>query len=232
MTMSKIIYLDAGHGGTDAGAVSGSRYEKNDNLNMAKAVKALLVKQGQAVIMTREDDTFVSLAGRTQKANEADADIFVSLHRNSFTNAAANGAEVWVYTSAGAVDVGAATEVLERLAEVGVQSNRGVKKGNYHVLRESGMPSMLVELGFISNAIDNQLLDTRFDAYAEAIARGICAALGVAYITGGTAQAEVLYRVQVGAFGVKANAEAFLAKVREMGLDAFLVTQDTAKKEE
>jgi len=231
--MNKTIYLDAGHGGTDAGAVNGYHYEKNDNLNMAKAVKNLLVKQGHTVIMTREDDIFVSLADRTKKANAAGADIFVSIHRNSFTNITANGTEIWVYTTAGAVDVGAATEVLERLAAVGIQCNRGVKKGNYHVLRESNMTSMLIELGFISNTIDNQLLATYFDAYAEAMAQGICAALGVEYSTGNnTNEAEdFIYRVQVGAFGVKANAEAFLAKVREMGLEAFLVAQDTAKAE-
>ena len=68
---------------------------------------------------------------------------------------------------------------------------------------------MLVELGFISNTRDNELFDKNFDAYAEAIAKGICMALGVVCKTGSAeTQANVLYRVQVGAFGVKSNAEA------------------------
>ena len=90
------------------------------------------------------------------------------------------------------------------------------------------MPAMLVELGFIKNAKDNELFDTKFDAYALAIAKGICAAVGEPYKEAGTAQPDILYRVQVGAFGVKANADAFLGTVRGMGLEAFLVSVDKA----
>lgn len=224
-SMSKIVVLDAGHGGTDPGAVNGSRYESKDVLKLAKAIRPLLTAQGLHVVMTREEDAYTSLTARTTMANNAKADLFVSLHRNSFTGAGANGVEIWVYTTAGNADVKAATEVLKRIMAVGAQSDRGIKKGNYHVLRESHMTSMLVELGFISNALDNQLFDKHFDAYAEAVAKGICAALGVEYSGPGT-----LYRVQVGAFRVKENAEAFLETVRQMGLDAFLVT-DTEKSE-
>ena len=226
--MSKTIVLDPGHGGIDPGAVNGTRKESNDALKLGQAVQKLLAAQGQAVIMTRTADTNTTLAQRTNQANAAKADLFVSLHRNSFTNSTANGVEIWVYTTAGAVEVGAATEVLERLVAVGVQSNRGVKKGNYHVCRETAMPAMLVELGFIKNAKDNELFDTKFDAYALAIAKGICAAVGEPYKEAGTAQPDILYRVQVGAFGVKANADAFLGTVRGMGLEAFLVSVDKA----
>lgn len=230
--MSKVIVLDAGHGGSDPGATNGSRYESNDTLKLAQAVQKLLTAQGLTVAMTRTSDTYVSLASRTSAANKAGADLFVSLHRNSYSNATANGTEIWVYTTAGAVDEAAAGAVLEQLAAVGIQSNRGVKKGNYHVLRESNMTSMLVELGFISNTDDNQLFDRHFDAYALAIAKGICSALGIAYQTGATtAQSDILYRVQVGAFTVKSNADAFLKTVKQMGLEAFLVQVDTAKPE-
>jgi len=230
--MSKVIVLDAGHGGTDPGATSGSRYESNDTLMLAQAARKLLIAQGLTVIMTRTSDTYVSLASRTSMANKAGADLFVSLHRNSYSNTTANGTEIWVYTTAGALDEAAAGVVLEQLAAVGIQSNRGIKKGNYHVLRESNMTSMLVELGFISNTADNQLFDRNFDAYAQAIAKGICNALGIAYQTGGaTTQSDVLYRVQVGAFTVKSNADAFLKTVKQMGLEAFLVQVETAKPE-
>ena len=228
--MSKTIYIDAGHGGTDAGAVNGSRYESVDNLKIALAVKSLLVAQGHTVLMARENDIHVSLATRTTQANNAKADIFVSLHRNSFTNSAANGVEIWIYTTAGAVDTGMATEVLERIVKVGVQSNRGIKKGNYHVCRESKMPSMLVELGFISNAKDNELFDKYLNDYALAIAQGICAGLGETWKDTDNKE-KPTYRVQVGAFSIKSNAEAFLQVVRDMGLDAFLVVPETAKIE-
>lgn len=228
--MPKKIVLDAGHGGTDPGAVNGSRHESDDVLKLAKAVKDHLLAQGQTVVMTRSDDVYVSLTARTDKANLEKADLFVSLHRNSFSGSSANGVEIWVYTTAGAVDTGASTEVLEQLVSVGVQNNRGIKKGNYHVLRESNMPSMLVELGFISNPLDNQLFDQHFDAYALAIAKGICAALGEAYSDAEEASkvdSGGLYRVQVGAFRVRENAQAFLEQVRQLGLEAFLVSPES-----
>lgn len=231
--MSKTIVLDAGHGGTDGGAVNGSRYEKDDNFRLTMAVSSKLSEQGQKVILTRTSDTAVSLAERTRMANAAGADLFVSLHRNSFVTTVPNGVEIWVYTTAGAVDVGAAAEVLEQLAVVGVQNNRGVKKGNYHVLRESKMTSMPIELGFISNAQDNALFDSHFDAYATAITRGVLAALGEPYKEPGKqeeAPAQGLYRVQVGAFKVRAGAESFLQTVRGMGLQAFLVEPAEAKE--
>jgi len=230
--MSKIIILDAGHGGTDPGATNGSLYESNHTLKLSQAVQKLLIAQELTVLMTRTGDTYVSLANRVAAANKAGADLFVSLHRNSHSNAAANGVEIWIYSTAGAIDEAAAGAVLEQLSAVGIQSNRGIKKGNYHVLRESNMTSMLVELGFISNIIDNQLFDKHFDAYAEAIAKGVCSAMGVVYQTDNTAtQSDVLYRVQVGAFRIKQNADAFLETVKQMGLDAFLVQVDTAKPE-
>ena len=226
MYNAKIIVLDAGHGGTDAGAVNGTRYEKNDNLKLALAVQKQLALWGQTVLMTRTDDTFHSLVSRTDKANAAEADLFVSLHRNSVATATANGVEIWVYTTAGSGVQGMAAAVLERIAAVGIQSNRGVKMGNYHVLRESNMPAMLVELGFLSNTADNRLFDLYFDEYALAIAQGICDALGIQIGEAEPVPPEALYRVQVGAFASRANAEAFLQTVRGMGLDAFLVSPD------
>jgi len=73
-------------------------------------------------------DTYVSLAERTAIANKAGADLFASLHRNSYSNPTAKGTEIWAYTTAGAVDEAAAGAVLEQLAAVGIQSNRGVKE--------------------------------------------------------------------------------------------------------
>lgn len=232
--MAKTIVLDPGHGGNDPGAVNGSRKESNDALRLGLAVQKLLEAQGQKVIMTRTTDEAIKIVNRCALANGAKADLFVSLHRNSFSNSVANGVEIFVELAAGAIQVGAATEVLEQIVAVGVQSNRGIKKSNsYGVLTGTNMAAMLVELGFISNVKDNELFDKNFDAYATAIARGILAAFGESWKES-TGQietpAESLYRVQVGAFRVKANADAFLQKVKDMGLDAFLVQVDTAKE--
>lgn len=178
----KTIVVDAGHGGYDPGAVNGTRQEKNDNLRLALEVEKKLLAQGQKVIMTRVADTFVSLLERSAISNNNRADIFVSLHRNSVANnPSANGVEIWVQNGAPASTISYAQNVLNRIVGVGVQSNRGVRLGNYSVLRNTNAPAMLVELGFITNTVDNQLFDSNFDAYATAITRGILESLGEPY---------------------------------------------------
>jgi N-acetylmuramoyl-L-alanine amidase len=222
--MGRVICIDPGHGGRDPGApgtLAGNprRYESADNLQMSLRVAELLRERGHTVILTRAEDMYLSLEARRRIALEAKADIFVSLHRNSYTDASAKGIEIWVR---GKLYSGAACEVLEELAKTPNQANRGVKIGNYAVLYNTPMPAMLIELGFISNAKDNELFNQHFEAYATAIARGLLAALDEPW-DNPVAPAEPLYRVQVGAFSVKDNAEAFLRILREMGLEAFIV---------
>jgi len=173
------VVLDPGHGGSDPGAVNGARRESDDNLRMALAVGNLLRCCGVNVVFTRTGDTLVSLAERSRISNNARANLFVSIHRNSVANATANGVENWVYLNPSTQGVNSAYQVLNRIVAAGVQSNRGVRRGNFSVLRETQAPAQLVELGFISNAEDNRLFDARFDAYAHAIASGILASLGI-----------------------------------------------------
>ena len=170
---AKTIVIDAGHGGTDWGAVFGQRREKDDNLRLALAVQRLLQARGQRVIMTRTTDVFLTLAARSTLANQNNADIFVSIHRNSSTNTTANGVENYIFTTAPTVDMLYAFNVLDPIVDAGVQNNRGVIRGNFAVLRNTNAPSMLLEMGFITNARDNQLFDQNFNAYAAAIAQGI-----------------------------------------------------------
>ena len=174
----KTIVLDPGHGGSDPGAVNGSRLEKNDNLRMALAVRDNLVRLGQRVVMTRSTDTYVDLLERSRISNNNNADIFVSLHRNSFTNPAANGWENYVMINSPLVNWQYAQTVLNECVNVGVQSNRGVKQADFSVLRFTAAPAQLLEMGFITNAIDNIMFDENFNRYADAIARGILIALG------------------------------------------------------
>ena len=177
VSASRTIVIDAGHGGSDPGAVSGTRLEKIDNLNMALAVQKELQSRGQNVIMTRSTDVFVPLEERSAIANRNNADIFVSIHRNAFTSPSANGVENFVQKNSAPVNTANAHRVLSEIVKVGVQNNRGVRQGDYSVLRNTDAPAMLVELGFITNAEDNRLFDHNFDAYAAAIARGIIQSL-------------------------------------------------------
>ena len=185
--MSKIICIDPGHGGVDVGAVRGSRYEKSDNLRMAKAVKALLESQGIKVVLTRDNDANPSLSGRCDTANNAKADYFLSIHRNSFGNQTATGAEIWVHHAAQQNTIDKAQRILDEVISV-CGKDRGVKKGytgnpnaDYAINRESNMASALLELLFISSDYDNGLYDRYFDKLAVAIAKGLCAAVGVEY---------------------------------------------------
>ncbi|MCL2672077.1 MAG: N-acetylmuramoyl-L-alanine amidase [Clostridiales bacterium] len=176
-TAPGIVVLDPGHGGTDPGAVSGTRLEKNDNLYLALAVRQRLQALGQTVVMTRTADRFVSLAERSTISNENNADLLVSIHRNASTSPAANGVENLVQVGAGFIPVTYAQDMLQYIVDAGVQNNRGVLYQNLAVLRNARAPGMLLEMGFITNAEDNRLFDANFEAYASAIAQGVMHAL-------------------------------------------------------
>lgn len=176
----KIICIDPGHGGKDPGACAGGVCEKDIALNVAKKIGVHLRAAGYNVIFTREQDKFVSLGNRAAEANMWGADIFVSVHCNSAPNASANGMEVYVHTSRGADSTRAAHAIYDRLLPASGLKGRGVKANNYAVLRETAMPAVLVELGFISNSDDRaKLVNFAWqDDAAKAIADGIVEAVG------------------------------------------------------
>lgn len=206
--MSKIIILDPGHGGPDPGSLNGTRYEKTDNLRMAKAVRDLLEKQGHTVLMTREGDTNPAHEARLAVATKAKADLFLSIHRNAHSGKTAKGIEIYARYQP---HQAAMATILEELAKEPNQANRGAKLGAYKVLYGATMPAGLIEIGFISNTEDNRLFDLHFDRYAEAVARGICYAVGEGYKTGPTARYGVAK--QVIALSDKEAAEQYAAKL-------------------
>ena len=177
--MANRVVIDAGHGGTDPGAVNGTRLEKDDNLRMALAIGNFLRNCGVNVTYTRSTDVFIPLLERSRISNRVNADLFVSVHRNSSTNSAANGVENWIHNNATPRTASAAKMVLDRVVAVGVQNNRGLLRGNFSVLRNTDAPSMLMEYGFISNDEDNRLFDVNFDDYARATAGGILQFLNI-----------------------------------------------------
>lgn len=172
------VCLDPGHGGNDSGCVSGKRHESDDVLMMAKLVKQYLEQENVQVILTRTEDKYVELRERAQCANQANADYFVSIHRN--LNPLGCGVETWTRADYSKESNALAKAIQKRLVKVGVQQDRGVKHGtqesassSYYVLRRTKMPGVLIELGFIDNQRDNQLLDKHKKGYAKAIAKGI-----------------------------------------------------------
>ncbi len=176
----KTVCIDAGHGGTSSGAVLGSRYEKDDTLRLSLLVRDNLEGRGYTVVMTRDDDSDVSLADRCKIANRERASLFVSIHRNSSTSSSAVGMEMWIHSSEPTDDMLLAQNILRCLDAVGISQNRGILKGyrdgedmNYYINRHTKMPSVLAEIGFISSKADNKDYDEKINEYAKAIADGI-----------------------------------------------------------
>lgn len=175
------VCIDPGHGNTDGGTANtdNTRLEKDDNLKIALLVRKYLEEYGATVVMTRSDDTFVELEERCSIANDAKADMYVSLHRNSY-DGDIRGVEIWVHNKEPKEDTVLAQNIMSRLSEAGISENRGVQYGyvgipgdNYYVNADTKMPSCLVELGFITDETDNRLFDKNIDAYAKAVAEGI-----------------------------------------------------------
>lgn len=166
----KKIAIDAGHGGEDVGAIGTTgTYEKTITLNIAKEVKRLLEKAGAKVIMTRETDTEVSpkhkkatdideLQARCDVANKAKADIFVSIHMDSFTSRDASGTTAYFYVKGTATSKRLASSIQSALVkEINTQS-RGTKSCNFYVVRKTTMPATLIEVAFISNPKEERMM--------------------------------------------------------------------------
>lgn len=155
----KLIAIDPGHGGSDPGAVAPtSRFEeKAGALDIALKLKALLEKAGAKVLMTRTTDDYVSLSGRTDLANKAQADLFLSIHHNSHTKTDANGIEV-LYSSGEDRQRLASAVQQELVSALGLRNRGIVARPEIYVTRESQMVSALAEIGFISNKAEEALI--------------------------------------------------------------------------
>ena len=174
-----IVLLDGGHGGKDPGAVGNRLNEKDINLSVVLLVGEILKKQNIDVIYSRATDVFVELHHRTQKANTAKADVFVSIHCNSASNPLARGVETFYYSNS-KESAKLAKAVQDSLVATKLYSaNRGVKTADFHVIRASNMPAVLVELGFINNVEDSKILKNKQKEMAAAIAQGILEYLGI-----------------------------------------------------
>ena len=167
------IALDAGHGGSDPGAVYKGRQEKDDTLDLTLAVGDILKKNGIDVYYTRTTDEYETPFKKATDANNSGADLFVSIHRNSSENPNQySGVETLVYSDTG-LKAEVARNINNQLEDAGFK-NLGVdERKNLVVLKRTKMPAVLVESGFINNDKDNYLFDEEFDSIAQAIADGI-----------------------------------------------------------
>ncbi len=170
-----LIILDAGHGGTDEGARVNSFMEKRITLSTALLTKKRLEERGYKVILTRARDSYISLARRVSIANRTKCAAFVSIHFNASRSHTAKGIEIYFCDTKekwrGRASRRLADCILYQVIDQTEAHSRGVKGGNFHVIRETEMPAVLVEGGFVTNGEERQLLKDK--AYLSKIAEGI-----------------------------------------------------------
>ena len=183
----KIIALDAGHGGSDTGAIGPTGVtEKGVTLRVAKALQKLLQAEGATVLMTRTTDTEVSpkkanasdveeLQARCDVGNDGNADIFISMHMDSFTNSTPSGTTGYYYTKGSKASQRLAQYVSEGVVTALGTGNRGTKSCNFYVVKHTDMPATLVEMAFISNDKEERLMNSEagINRAAEGILNGL-----------------------------------------------------------
>ena len=181
---NKIITIDQGHGGSDSGAVGPNGYtEKEGAFAISQKVASILNQSGAKVVMTRDSDVDVygpnasarnELQARVDVGNNANSDIFVSIHCNAFVNPAANGTQTFYYGSS-YQGQRLAQSIQEKMIEANGLRDRGISTCNFYVVKHSYMPAVLIETAFITNYDEEALLsdDEWQTTMAKAIAEGI-----------------------------------------------------------
>jgi len=154
------VYIDAGHGGYDPGAVRFGLNEKDANLDIALRLKSKLEAKGYAVVMTRTNDAYSTLDERVNKANSSGADIFISIHNNAALSEYAHGTETYWCANGVTGSSQLAGYVQNNLVKQIGRANRGVKTANFRVIKYTKMPAALVECAFVSNPTEAALLKT------------------------------------------------------------------------
>ena len=213
------VFLSAGHGGSDPGAVAYGLKEKDINLNTLLACNEVLVKHGVTTILSRSKDENDPVGQEVKEANASGASLAVSFHANA---GGGDGFEAYYYTS------NAKGKKLAKLGEKYVkalgQNSRGIKSGNHlYFLKHTNMTAVLFESFFVDNDRDNNIGDTVKEqkAFGIAYAKAILEYLGIKYngssTTSSNDSSTPLYRVQVGVYKEKKKAEDALKKVKKAG---------------
>lgn len=225
--MNKKVFLGVGHGGSDPGAV-GFLIEKDINLNMAIACRDFLVQNGVNVRMSRTKDENDPLTEVIKECNNFTPDLAVDIHNNA---GGGDGFEVFYHVGGGTSKV-LAQNVEQEIIKIG-QNSRGCKtKLNsngtdyFGFIRQTVAPAVIVEGAFLDNSTDVKIIDELHEqqAFGVAYAKGILKTLGIE-INENQPETNSLYRVQVGEFKEKSNAENLLKKLKDQGYsDAFIQT--------
>lgn len=221
--MSYKVFLGVGHGGSDPGAVANGFKEKDLNLAIALACKKVLDSHGVQTQISRTVDENDDLTERIRECNAFAPDLALDIHNNA---GGGDGAEVYHHFGGGTGKV-LAENILAEMVAMG-QNSRGPKTrinasgtDYFGFIRQTSAPAVIVECAFLDNATDLQIVDTATEqaVMGESIAKGILKTLQIPVKT----QENVLYRVQVGAYAIKENAENMLKKLEAAGFQGFIV---------
>jgi len=181
------IAIDPGHGGSDSGAIGPTGImEKSVTMRVSRELKRLLEAEGATVILTRTGDTEVSekgasatsveeLQARCDVANQAKADIFLSIHADAFTNREVKGTTAYYYAQGTKQSKQLADSVRTALIDAIGTVDRGTQSCNFYVVKHTDMPAILVEISFISNPDEEKMMnsETGIKKIAQGIADGI-----------------------------------------------------------
>ncbi|OHR68255.1 cell wall hydrolase [Bacillus sp. HMSC76G11] len=226
------IAIDAGHGYSTSGkrTVDGMK-EYEFNRAVANEMRDLLAGyENVTILFTHSDTRDVPLKERTDKANAAKADVFISIHANAFGNGTAwndaKGIETYVHDSKPQQAIALAGAVQKKLIEKTKRNDRGVKLANFHVLREAKMIAILIECGFMTNQEEAQALKSA--AYRKICAEAITEALASFFNLKNNAPSPPslpgkVYKVQVGAFSKKENAVALANELKNKGYNVIVL---------
>ena len=170
----KKIFIDPGHGGQDPGAIGAKSKEAENVLPVALALEKKLKAQGHEVKLSRRTNVYMTLYDRAKMANDWGADIFLSLHDNSAVNKTATGFETFIFNgNVSANSIKLQQHVHNAIAKGIGLSDRGMKRANFAVLRDTAMPAILIEYGFISNLSDEKIIAFEIEKQAQLTFEGI-----------------------------------------------------------
>ncbi len=217
--MNYKIVLDAGHGGYDFGSVYGNRIEKEETLKLVLAIGEILENAGIEILYTRTYDKYITPTIRAQIANEENAHLFVSVHKNHSDNPNTYSGVQTIVSDPVGIQYVIADNIHRKLNETGFDSIGIDAMKNVDVLKKTKMPAFVIKLGFINTEADNLIVDKEFNSIAEMIASGILE------VVGSINSDEIktyTYRVQVGDFRVLSNAIKLQRKLIDMGYPVYL----------
>lgn len=233
--MAKKVFIGVGHGGTDGGAVANGFKEKELNLAIAKACRDELERHGVNIKMSRTKDENDTVNDEIKECNAYKPDLAIDIHNNA---GGGDGAETF-YHYGGGKSKTLALNVLQEIYAIGqnvhsttpkhYKTGAKIRKGSdgrdyYAFIRQTNAPAIIVECAFVDNKTDIKIIDTAAEQkkMGVAIAKGVLKTLGIDYIEEKKTESKKIYRVQVGAYANKKNAEAMRDKLKKDGYKAVI----------